>query len=90
MIRANQGSSLLAIGPPAKHENVGGAGAIAPHSTGLMVRRTHPTLDFGGTGFQPVHRHDKIPAPLTTLSGQLLMGILPTRKTRKVHVSHCS
>jgi hypothetical protein len=31
------------IGPPVRHEKSGKAGVLARHSTGLIVRRAHPT-----------------------------------------------
>ncbi|MBU4231423.1 MAG: hypothetical protein KKF43_02720, partial [Proteobacteria bacterium] len=31
-----------------------------------MVRGAHPALNFGGTGFQPVHRTGKMPVPPKT------------------------
>ena len=59
-------SYIWAFGPSIHYEKRGRAGVPARHSTGLMVRRTHPTLNFGGTGFQPVHRTGKMPAPPKT------------------------
>ena len=38
------------FGPPVKHEKSGRAGVLARHSTGLMVRKTHPTKGFSEQG----------------------------------------
>jgi hypothetical protein len=38
-----EGSHSWACGPPVKHEKSGRVGVLARHSTGAMVRRTHPT-----------------------------------------------
>jgi hypothetical protein len=56
------GSCSWAFGPGVKHEKPFRAGVLARHSTGLMVRRTHPS-NFGGAGFQPVRRTGKMPVP---------------------------
>jgi hypothetical protein len=45
-LMVNPGSSSWACGPPVGHEKSGRAGIPARHSTGLMVRRTHPTKDY--------------------------------------------
>ena len=52
--------------PTRKTWKDGGAGVLVRHSTGLMVRRTHPTLNFSSTGFQPVCRTGKMPVPPKT------------------------
>jgi len=59
-----------AFAPPINDGKFSGVGVPARHSTGLMVRRTHPTLSFGGTGFQPVRCTGKITVPpITFVSG---------------------
>ena len=75
----------MGLRPPRKHEKIGGGGLLARHSTGLMVRRTHPTLNFGGTGFQPVLITGKMPVPsrtfvsaLKVLLAQAGKPVLPT------------
>jgi hypothetical protein len=58
---------LIAFGPPAKQEKVGGAG--------LRARRF-----FGGTGFQPVRRTGQMLLPPRTFSEKSFMGLWPTHE----------
>ena len=43
-----------------------GKGPHQDHVVGVMVRGAHPTSNFGGAGFQPVHRTGKMPVPPKT------------------------
>jgi hypothetical protein len=45
-----------------------------------MVRMTHPILNFGGTGFQPVHRTGKMPVPPKTFWNRMLV-----KRRLKIH-----
>ena len=66
-----------AFAPPINDEKFSGVGVPARHSTGLMVRRTHPTLSFGGTGFQPVRCTGKMPVPQRTFQGSSSWACAP-------------
>ena len=92
------GSCSWAFGPGVKHEKVCGAGLRARRGHKLMVRRTHPTLNFSSTGFQPVHRTGKMPVPPKTFLflvpklplGNPIAGQAPAWRANHLFIAPCA